>query len=479
MNYTIAQAHYDSMVALCGNQVKYVHWYYEASIVTEQGDHRVDGVLAIDTDRNFISGFTDHMVVTLRMTKAFYIEKVYPSRDNFKLKLKRTQVPEREEGVILDNKVVEEDVYRGVLVNPINYGNDSSGNTTPYEMTDTNAPNQYIEVAVQCLIPNVEKLMKMTFGGIFHGVPGDVVKGMLSEAFSHVPGDISKKKVTGVDMVTPDNQTKYENILIPHGTRLIDLPRLVQSQFYGIYNYGIGSYITDNWWFLYPLFNHSRYDKEKVRLNISILPKSHGMDLRRTYSIYGDEVNVICTGGNKQVDESNASAINKGDGMRFYDTTKVKQDTLQKDDTGVYISNEASAKSMVLAKREDDMNYYRTVSGRLNSSLALVQSELAQNNTVSMTLIWEHAHPMLLRPGMPTRVTYYVGNTRYDINGTLVGVKGLVQQAGRASNKRHTCTAGLVIAVDKATVKKTEDKQMGEFKKGSSGGLLDTLKSWF
>lgn len=80
---------------------------------------------------------------------------------------------------------------------------------------------------------------------------------------------------------------------------------------------------------------------------------------------------------------------------------------------------------------------------------------------------------------MACKVVRYVGNDRYETHGTLVHVHSIIQPAGRESMKRHTCTAAITVAVDPNEVKSSEFEQFGEKSKGSSGGWMNTIKSWF
>lgn len=90
-------------------------------------------------------------------------------------------------------------------------------------------------------------------------------------------------KMQGIDIVTPDNQAKRDHIVVPHGTRLLDLPDYVQHKCGGVYSTGLGSYLRDRHWYLYPLLDYARAAKGEDLVTILVVPLKKFSGTARTY----------------------------------------------------------------------------------------------------------------------------------------------------------------------------------------------------
>lgn len=474
----LAESYYNDMINLCRLDVKSVHWYYKAHLITEKGDMEVDSLISMDITKDFELGFTDNCVVEIKVLKRFYIESVFPVRDKLKLRLDAEQVSEKQNGIRLTNPKRLSKTYRAILVDPVDYGNDTKSASTPHDNTDVNADKDLISIKVQLVELAIEQLMRMTFGGNFHGKPGEIGKAMLTESFSHL--DVSEgAKMSGVDMYTIDNNEQSFDMVVPHGTKLIDIPRFIQDKRFGIYNYGIGSYIMEDIWYIYPLYKYDRYKDDQTKLTISVIPKGKMMDNMRTYHVYNREVNILCGGEVSSKDNSQVSKTNSGDGVTYYDSNKIKHEAVQKEGDKVFINPEGSKKQIMGQSRGDNLDTAPIQEDKLNTSLAKAMTSVAQKSGQIMSFVWEYANPHLLVPGMATKVVYYKDNVRYEVTGTLLKQVSLTQLQSSMVLKRHTTSVALVVVVDNNMLRQAEDKQYGEASKGTKSGMFSSISSWF
>jgi hypothetical protein len=123
----------------------------------------------------------------------------------------------------------------------------------------------------------------------------------------------------GVDMVEPNNENKSEHIIVRHGTRLFDLPIYAHKHLGGIYNAGIGCYYQSRYWFIYPLYDTTRFNKAKKTLVIVKVPTLRARAIERTYRNEGDTLYVIGTSNSEIDDDAGTNFSNKGNGVRFAD----------------------------------------------------------------------------------------------------------------------------------------------------------------
>lgn len=474
-----ADMYYNDIIKLCRIDIKAVHYYYEASFTAEKADIKFDQVIHIDITKDFELGVYDNAVLTVKMSKDVYIRSLFPLRDNFKIKLSLTQVNEKESGMKLTSPKKHVELYRGVIVNPIDYGTSSEASTTPFSNSDANKESEMVQVQIQLIPPVMELVSKQTFGGNFNGVPGEVLKLMLTEAFNHAKPEYGES-IRGVQMHPPDMTKEYEDIAIDQATRVIDLPRHIQEKWYGVYNYHIGSYYMNEIWWVYPLYNYTRFNTDSFRLTISVIPKGYMLDNMRTYHVNNREVNVISSGGVEQKDNSNAETMNQGNGVTLYDGNAMKNEVVVKNPDGSVHINPSPAKKQVMQEgRDDELNYAPAFNQKLTSSLAQAMSTVAQRNALVMQFVWEYANPHLLIPGMPVKVVYYKEDQRYEITGTLLKQVSNTQIAGKDMVKKHLTSVAMVVVADRNLLKKADDKKYASNTKGSKGSKLDKIKSWF
>ena len=473
-----SEIYYKGVVDLCNLDIKAIHWYYEALLKTDNASFAFDKVMGFDIVKDYELGFTDNFVIEVQCTKKFYIETLYPLRNNFKIILKQTQQTEKEEGMKLIKPQTYQRVYKGVLVNPVDMGQSTSQSSTPDSNTDPNAEKTPVTVKIQLLHPAIEYIMRSNFGGNFHGVPGDIVKGMLSKSIEMLDCKPDEKP-KGVEMVPPDNQKITTDVLIPHGIPILDLPRFVQKDRYGIYNYGLGSYLCKDTWYLYPLYQYDRYKKSDTRLTINVIPKAKIMDSPRTYHVYNRDVTILCGGGVEVSDDANARTTNEGDGATMFDPAKLRNESVIQNEKGTYLNPIDAKKQFVQNKRTDDLNYAPMVKDRLTTSLQHAMSNIAQRNGIVLTFIWEYANPHLLVPGMPVRVVYFKNEVKYEITGVLLKEAGAYQLVGGTNSKKHLGSVGLAVMVDQDQFNNTEKKQYQSTSSGVGKSLIKNLLSIF
>ena len=474
-----ARLYYKGIVDLCNLDVKAINWHYTARIKTANGDFPIDKVSSFDITKDYEIGFTDNFVIDVLMLKKHYIQTLYPLRNNFQVELTLTQVGEKEDGMKVNNPKKVTEVYRGFLVNPQDLGQSTQSTSTPSNNTDPNADTTQINVKIQLLHPSIEIIMKTTFGGNFHGVPGEIVKCMLSKVFEDMQIPKGGKRPEGVDLIPPDNTKETTDVVIPHDTNILDLPRKIQNEWYGIYNYGIGSYLHNNIWYLYPLYNYRIYDKSKTRLVINVMPKSEIMDSPRTYHVYNREVNIICAGGVESQDNANTNTTNTGDGNTQYDPGKLREESVQQTPEGVYINPSSAKKQFVQSKREDDLNYAPLVKERLTTSLQKTMSNIAQKNGIALSFVWEYANPFLLVPGMPVKVVYFKEDVKYELMGVLLKQVGAFQLVGNQTTNKHLGSVGLAVLVDQDQFNQKEKQQYKSTTAGVGKSLISNVLSIF
>lgn len=183
--------------------------------------------------------------------------------------------------------------------------------------------NNFLEVQFQLLDKSLEQLRMLSIGGIWRGCTvGDFLRTTLTRYARAAVVD-ETLKVVGVDMVPPSNQAIRDHVIIPHGTKLMEVPDYVQQQCGGIYSTGLGSYLRDRYWYLYPALDVARIDQAEDIATIIVVPPKRFPGVERTYRQDPGNLVIIASGDVKFQTDSTAQQLNHGNGIRYADASKV------------------------------------------------------------------------------------------------------------------------------------------------------------
>ena len=221
----------------------------------------------------------------------------------------------------------------------------------------------------------------------------------------------------GVDMVKADNETVYDNIPIPHGIKLLDLPFFLQKKLYGVYKQGMGHYIQTGMWYIYPKSRTKRNDDKTRFINIFISPKDFLKYTENTWMKEGNDLYIIAAleGDSKDISTS-ANTLNKGNGIR------VLNPDLQTTDESVKVTGNKAIISRANNVSEVILN--ESKNGVVNAPFLMSQKDTNIYEQVSQVeardgkligLVWHNSQADLVKPGSVVRVHYTDANVNQQV----------------------------------------------------------------
>lgn len=399
-------------------------------------------LLSIDVERLYHRRYSDVINLQIVLGAGMYSQKVWPYRQNLVVHLINQPVAEEGQEVIAEVPTVNMQL-RGVLSDDssslLENNSAIAADMTAEDLTDLRVVNiQLIDFAL-------EQVRLKTVGGIYRGnTPADVLTQLLTEQ-SQDPTVPQAFQVRGVDRVTPDNQNKRDHITIPP-MRLVDLPQYLQEKAGGIYSSGLGFYLQDGIWYLYPEFNTERFSRAPRKLTIFSLPPDRFPGIERTYRLDGKNLTILSTGLRRHEDGSERLQLNQGNGVRFTDASKVMENFGSTSGNKTTIKRRDNNHEYVAFQRETGLNWV-PVDGEGVSANPFVQaSRLAQRKGSTLQLTWENSAWGFLFPGMPVKFIYYRGNDIHETEGVLLGAHHYIQNTERGMIPgRHVCTSALTL----------------------------------
>lgn len=407
---------------ILGDGKKPVKFEYRGMIHTEKEDFAVMKIMALDTVRDYANNIGEHLQVKFKIPLGDYMTCLYPFRTNLEFSIKKITLQEQADKKEPETKITIER-YKAIFLvdeNPIPTGG-------ALEQIDTESLNNMdiVDVKLQLLDRSLEPLRIKTVYGVFRDVsPEGLMRSLFGGESAKVLVD-GKPSIDGVNIIEPDNKEKKDHIILPNGTSLKDLPTFLQERMGGVYSTGIGTFLQvyneKRLWFIYPLFNTSRFSETKDdKLIIYAVPPDQFQGIDRTYMKDGAVLKILATSARKYQDSADIDFMNKGSGFRMADARSFMKKPVKMTEDGPKAVRTQLNHESVMEAREDGLNYAPTSRMGASNNPFAQYSRVAGMQLARVDVTWENSNPDLLYPGMPVKYIFLDNNKPVEINGTLV-----------------------------------------------------------
>lgn len=289
---------------------------YTGKIHTVNEDIEVVKIVTLDIERNYKDNIGDNIIVECIVPFGQYLKRIYPNRQNLEFTLSKRQLLEA--GVAATNASgMEIERFKMIFIQ----GHNEEPSGTEYNGVDEHTLNstKIVTVKAQLLNRSLEPLRIKTTGGIFKNVTQtDIIQSVLLGESKNILID-GKPAIDGIDMVSANNDEKVKHAIIPHGTHVTSIPTFFQEQLNGVYNGGIGTYLQSvnnkRIWFIYPLYDYSRFDQNVKKIIIYAVPKNRFPMIERTYRQQGDITYIAASNQKSYSDSGESGVMNAGSGF--------------------------------------------------------------------------------------------------------------------------------------------------------------------
>lgn len=423
-----------------------VNWDYAAEFIDENNNIlSVLNVLSLDIVSNYTSAVADHIFISLQISKDIYFKLLNTNRRLLQLKFTRNQVAVTG-STIKDNKSYSY-IYNAYLLD--NTSEAVETRVGKLEGSQRDLLGELQEIHVQLVEKGLSEFRLWDCGGVYKNTStGDIIKGLLSQPIQSL-GE-SGNDHYHVTMYEPDNKDKRYQRLIPNGVRLINLPRWIQEK-WGVYSTGIGYYLSQGMWYIYPLYNIMRYDTEVKRMTIINVPKNEMMSNSNSYVQIGNELYVYATGDTKHLDNADRHLDSSGTGFRTakagnlldrFTDSKNGETSIAKDQNNIVVSFD---------NRDGLVNNLKT--DKLFTSNVYEDASNVIKGMCNIVIVnWEYSNPYLLYPGMPIKLLYKYMGKPYALRGVLAETKTSISTPMKSvTDKRYVSLTQLVLTVERVT----------------------------
>lgn len=365
-------------------------------------------VLGIDIERDYEHNLADVINCELAVSPGTWSDYIMPFVENLEISIIAEPVNFR-----VPVSVTRYKAYCKTLVN--------------FRKTDARLQNvntetidrmDIVKVEFQLVPLLMEKLLPLQIGtNVVNSNVTDALTSLLMGEATKLQGLDNADMLKGVDMVKADNETVYDNIPIPHGIKLLDLPFFLQKKLYGVYKQGMGHYIQTGMWYIYPKSRTKRNDDKTRFINIFISPKDFLKYTENTWMKEGNDLYIIAAleGDSKDISTS-ANTLNKGNGIR------VLNPDLQTTDESVKVAGNKAIISRANNVSEVILN--ESKNGVVNAPFLMSQKDTNIYEQVSQVeardgkligLVWYNSQADLVKPGSVVRVHYTDANVNQQV----------------------------------------------------------------
>ena len=427
----------------------------EAIIHTKDKDYKVFKVLSETIIRDYTKNMMDDTMITLHVPLGDYQYLIYPNKDNLELTVKKTSL-DSISGEVSYNKPIEEIRYKCLFDSTnISYA------ATEYSAADQNSLNlsKFTSFRVRLMDRNAEPLRVKMVQGVFRGVtPADLMKSILLGESQKVLID-GKPSVTGLDLVKPDNQKPIQQVVIPSGTYICEIPTILQEEYTGVYKYGIGTYYQrygknqTPTWFIYPLYDFSRFDNgdHKDLAIFYAAPPKYTKHVERTYRVQSGVVQIIVTTSRYQVNVSDIVQLDKGVGFRLPDVNAFMKKPVKIENGQAFAARGNLNMEAGYIDRGDGLNHVPMIMDYSTNPY----NELSKVSSRQISVLqfgWQNADESLLYPGMPCKYIFIQDDRVCEIRGTILGLQSYrVKEGSMVDYDRYSTNCVVVVATELST----------------------------
>lgn len=315
-------------------------------------------------------------------------------------------------------------------------------------------------VSFNLIEPVVADMRLVEVGGIYRDVTVEsVLRVLLGYKLTETPNeslwrDKAFVGIKGVDVIETNNPRVYDHIVVPNGTRLINLPKYLQET-YGIYSTGLGWHIESGRCYLYPLLNHKEYTKRHRVLTILNIPKDEIPIMEKTFILREREIYVFATGNVEHIDRSETVQNNLGNGIRFSLASSLLDTLSETSENITTFEVDKNVRSYIVDERPDTKNNVRFVPGKFTDNPYKAVSKLSQGLGSRIVVNWDFADASLLYPGMQAKYLYKSGDKILEADGVLLGLHAITAPHSDSVLDNHFithCVMELQLGKDTAVV---------------------------
>lgn len=379
-------------------------------------------VVRFDNHCDYENSYKEEKSVTVAMGQGTLMYKVAPYQDDLKITLI--------EEIYTDGHYVPMAVeYRAHLLQDVDTGITASN--LPYLDNAQIADQVEITyVSFSLALMAMEYIENASLGTPLRSTaPYAVLETLFADAIDAVVID-DNNRITNIDIYPPNNVKPMNQMVIPHGTRLIDLPDLLQNKLGGIYGAGLGFFIQNKTVFFWPTYDTDRIDLTSKRLQVILAPTKHYKTFENTTLVENDVVTILGTGPIDVIDDTLGDINATGNSIRFLDARQSFLGFGETKGNRFAVDRSKINTELSVLTIGSGLNQVRNSVSKITSNIYLELSKLSRKKGKKLVFSWRRSDDNLIVPGMPVTVLYTSGHDVMETTGTVLSCTTATEMIG-------------------------------------------------
>lgn len=408
---------YQDAVAITQNSSETIYTYITCEIIIGGFTVTPLKVTNFDIVQDFEDGYSDEINITVLMGAGDYDRYIYPFRDNLEMVV-YTQPVSGVSGTPIASLIKESAKYRAVPHNV--KSNVVSANVDIAENKDELNKGNIKPYTFQLLDLNIEQLKSKSAGSAISRKckVSELIRTVLGKASASVEVDDSVA-IKGVELVEPNNTKERDHVVIPQPCKFVNYIDELQNRV-GIYSAGVGFYLSERLWWVWPLYDITRYETAKYRLDICCLPPNRFPGSDKTWLWTGNTLAVVSSSEANYSDFSDQLQLSAGNGVRFGKASTVMDGWANNNKNTMSVKRQDNNNEFVTNSRKTGVNNMVSGSQPFTDNIYREMSVLAKRQGAVMQLGWNFSAPRLLNPGQAVRLRYVEGNNVRTLYGVVL-----------------------------------------------------------
>lgn len=453
-------------------------------------------ILGMHIKRDYVSNYADEISVQMLIPMGDYANLIYPCRSNLEITLTRknaavsdisvldrvatsfatkssnSTIKSVARGILAASGIIDGmsgnngvDRFTAVLLNQDRSPTVAQG----HEKKDTESLNHQglLQIDFQLIPKTIEKIQTMQIGGVLCESTLDVmIQNVITTVVKSGSGSIFNSSIKAVDVLPPSNTASKVQVVIPHGTPLVDFPNYLQNRI-GVYNSGMGSYIQGKKWYTYYLYDTSKKSEREDTVTFIVVPPNKLPFIERTYMNKNGASVVLITGETLYKNDNDAKNKSKGTGARFVDSNALINAPVAVKGNKAVVDKSKQVNEINTGGSE--ITKAPMSHGKITSNKNKELTKLVKRKGGIFRAVWQTAQTDLLRPGVFAKILYDDHGKIKELNGILHHAEYYAVPMGGVLGVRYNNIAKLEFFVNPV------DGTSG----GSSGSsLLSTINKY-
>ena len=395
---------------------------------------------SIKIERNYLDNIHDYIEIEALIPQGVFFTDIYDYLNN----MEATLICAKQLSDSEDSPVMVSERYR--LIYPLDKNREYPNLVSQLPGDLNNLPP--IRVVFQLVDRAAEALRIKTVSGSFDPKitknKDMSIKSVLKSIISSQANKIlieNKPCLEAVYIEEPDNTEQLKAFTLNSGTRVVEVSDHIQESNLGLYLGGVGNYIQrfgsdyktfKKSYFVYSVYNSSKYDKEPYKVLFYLPPMQTIPHLSlNTYKYEANVLKVIGKTSNRIEDNKDSLLLSNGTGFRSTQSRSMmkKPVKFKEDQTPIY-DGQNFATQIVYDDRPDGINFALN-KGMSSNHFKEVSDVFSRKGNVIIIEV-SHLDPDFIQPGSKCKILYE------DRRFNLYEIYGVIQKCYIVFSKEAT-----------------------------------------